>query len=251
MTDKVYGMIFAAGLGTRLAPFTAHHPKALVPVGGVPMLERTIKRFIQAGITDIVVNVHHFTSQVVDFLNENGKFGANIMISREDDRLLDTGGGLVKAARFFEGCSAVLVHNADILTDVDLKAFIEAHSNSDSEATLLVSDRASSRRLYFDENMYLKGWENLKTGQVRPTGFKREGLTGLSFGGIHVLSPKIFSWLKDYGKGEPFSLVPFYVDMCNRLSIKGYVAEKPYMWFDVGSPEKLNEAETRVNELKS
>lgn len=252
---KIVGMIFAAGLGTRLAPFTLTAPKALVPVGGTPMLERVIKRFISAGITDIVVNVHHFADKVIDFLKVNNNFGANIMISDERSRLLDTGGGLLKALPLFGDADAVLVHNADILTDVNFTDMIETHFRQRADVSLLVSDRKSSRVLIFDSRNLLIGWENLKTGEILPEKSREEILSGcfeqMAFGGVHIMSIKALELLPRYAKEEVFSIIPFYVNNCKKLKIYGYVPKYDYQWFDVGSPEKLNLAENSVGKLRN
>lgn len=243
---KIYGMIFAAGLGTRLVPFTHTKPKALVPVGGVPMLERVIKRFIEAGITDIVVNVHHFAEQITDFLKQNNNFGINIIISDESELLLDTGGGIVNASRFFNNADAVLIHNADILTDVELNDMVSHHFRKGADVTLLVSDRESSRVLYFDANSQMQGWKNIRTGATLPEGFDpdaTEGLRPRAFGGVHVVSASALDALGRYTDKKVFSIIPFYSDSCRKMRIAGFEPESEYRWFDVGTPEKLAEAE--------
>ena len=153
-------MVFAAGLGTRLRPLTDHQPKALVNVGGVPMLERVILRLKGAGFDDITVNVHHFGEQIIDFLQTKRYAGVTIHISDERDLLLDTGGGILKAKPFLEGNEPFLVHNADIMTDIDLGALYRHHLAHRAEATLVVSQRNTSRYLLFDAQQRLQGWTN-------------------------------------------------------------------------------------------
>ena len=164
-------MIFAAGLGTRLRPLTDNMPKALVPVAGKPMLERVILRLKEAGFNEITVNIHHFGEQIIDFLRAHDNFGTEIHISDERGMLLDTGGGIKKARPFLDGQEPFLVHNADILTDIDLAGLYRHHLESDAESTLLVSERKTSRYLLFDDDYHLHGWINKSTGEVKPAGF--------------------------------------------------------------------------------
>jgi NDP-sugar pyrophosphorylase family protein len=238
-------MIFAAGLGTRLRPLTNDRPKALVEIGGKPMLERVITKLAGAGFEDITINIHHFGEKIIEFLEKNNNFGLNIHISDERDMLLDTGGGILKARQFLDGDEPFLVHNADILTDIDLNAMYQSHLNSGAMATLLVKDRVTSRYFVFDDDYRLQGWINKSTGETRPTAFKhREGMRELAFGGIHVISPNIFEPLERHSQGEAkFSITPFYVDECHTHIINGYVQQMPYTWLDVGKPETLAQAE--------
>ena len=244
-------MIFAAGLGTRLRPLTNDRPKALVEIGGKTMLERVIIKLAQAGFDDITVNIHHFGDKIIEFLEQNNNFGLNIHISDERDMLLDTGGGILKARTFLAGEEPFLVHNADILTDIDLRAMYQRHIESGAMATVLVKNRQTSRYFVFDDNYRLQGWINKSTGETRPPEFiHREGLHELAFGGIHVISPSIFEPLEEYSQGQAkFSITPFYVDECQTHLIKGYVQDTPYTWLDVGKPETLREAETLINEI--
>lgn len=267
MTIQMKGMIFAAGLGTRLKPFTLTAPKALVPLNGVPMLERVIRSMAPAGIRDIVVNVHHFAPKIVEFLRRNDNFGLNIAVSDESDLLLDTGGGLLKARSLLDDVSGepILLHNADIFTDLPLGAMIEAHETSGADVTLLCAHRDSSRTLYFRDN-HLCGWQNLKTGELKPAGFRPDETADSSpFGGVHIVSPKIFPLLEKFNerlKNEglnndglkevpeteafgivPFSIVPFYLAEIEQLDIQRFLLPDDARWFDVGSSEKLAAAE--------
>ena len=158
-------MIFAAGLGTRLKPLTEKIPKALVRVGDKTLLERVINKLKGAGTDKIVVNVHHFSNQIIDYLRRNDNFGVEILISDESDKLLDTGGGIKKASSLLSKTSPVLIHNVDILSNVNLKSFYESNLNND--ATLLVSKRKTKRYLLFDSDMRLVGWTNIETGEVK------------------------------------------------------------------------------------
>ncbi len=242
-------LIFAAGLGTRLKPFTREHPKALVPIGGAPMLERVIEKLKNAGITEMVVNVHHFSSQIVDFLRANNNFGVNIHISDESALLLDTGGGILKARQWLDD-APFLVHNADILTDFPTEEMIQQHLSGKADITLLTASRSTSRYLLFDKNARMQGWENIKTGEVKPAGLSASNLEPLAFGGVHIMSLSVFPALEDYRQregSEVFSIMPFYIDACRNLDIRSYQPSRPYKWFDVGNPEKLAQAEASLS----
>lgn len=243
-------MIFAAGLGTRLKPFTLEHPKALVPVCGKPMLQRVIENIAMTGVCEIIVNVHHFAPQIVDFLRDNHNFGLEIKISDESDCLLDTGGGLLKARDLLLDTNPdepILLHNADILTDAPLDRMFAEHEQSGADVTLLCSRRDSSRTLYFTANdNRLSGWENRSSGEREPAGFiPTESTDSSPFGGVHIVNTSVFQLLYEYA-GEaikPFSIVPFYLSSIGRLNIRRYMIPDGYSWFDVGSSEKLAVAE--------
>lgn len=237
-------LIFAAGLGTRLRPLTDNKPKALVPVAGTPMLERVIIRLKEAGFDDITVNIHHFGQQIIDFLQAHNNFGVNIHISDERDELLDTGGGIRKAKPFLDGNEPFLVHNADILSNIDLAAFYRHHLTSNAEATLLVSQRQTSRYLLLDESYRLCGWTNKTTGEVKPEGFTPDENRHheYAFGGIHVISPTLFRYMDDERWKGKFSIIPFYLSICQQAKIQGYPL-CGFQWFDIGKPETLAKAE--------
>lgn len=192
-------MIFAAGLGTRLKPLTDHMPKALVPVAGRPMLEHVILKLKAAGFNELVINIHHFGEQILDFLRANQNFGLTIHISDERDCLLDTGGGIRKAEPFFRGNEPFLIHNVDILSDTDLKALYEYHRQSGNDATLLASRRKTIRYLLFDDEKRLCGWINKDTLQTKPEGFayNPEHHHEYAFSGIHVISPSLFHYMDE------------------------------------------------------
>ena len=239
-------MIFAAGLGTRLRPLTDTMPKALVPVAGKPMLERVVDNLINAGFHDIIINIHHFGEQIIDFVNSR-KFDANIIISDERNLLLDTGGGVKKALPMLEGNEPVLLHNADILTDVDLKALYNSHLESNADATLLVAKRNSSRCLFFS-NGSLCGWMNKTNGATRPNGFSpAEEMEERAFSGIHVISPAIFREIEEYTAEPVFSIMPFYLSVCHKMNIRCCEQSAPYKWFDIGQPESLALANEELN----
>ena len=234
-------LIFAAGKGTRLKPFTDHHPKALAKVNGIPLLERNI-RFLQSfGINDFVINIHHFGSQITDFLQENTNFGAHIEISDESAELLETGGGLMFARHFLDSGDDFLIMNADILTDLNIHDFIEAHQKNQDFVTLAVSDRESSRKLLFNEEMVLRGWLNVKTGEQRLAEFNK-GFRALAFSGIHCVNPELFGKIKRTGK---FSIMEEYLDLMQTEIIHGYQHHAKII--DVGKPGSITEAEKYFN----
>ena len=239
-------MIFAAGLGTRLKPLTDHMPKALVPVAGKPMLEHVIGKLKSAGFDEIVINVHHFAHQIIDFLKEKDNFGIRIWISDESEELLDTGGGIKKAAPYFD--EPFLVHNADILSNIDLKAMYNYHLTSSNDATLLVSPRKTVRYLLFDEGNRLQGWVNKDTLQTKPEGFvyHPEVQKEYAFGGIHVISPTLFKYMGDGWTGK-FSIMDFYLRTCHEAQLGGYVKEDLQL-IDIGKPDTLAKAEDFIRQ---
>ena len=237
-------MIFAAGLGTRLRPLTDHMPKALVPVAGVPMLQRVILRLKESGFNDLVINIHHFGEQILDFLKANQDFGVRIRISDERGELLDTGGGIRKARPLLDGDEPFLVHNVDILSDIDLAAFYRLHLEHPCDATLLTNHRQTSRYLLVDAEGRLRGWVNKSTGEVLPAGatYVEGNYTELAFGCIHVLSLSIFRYMEDERWHGKFSIIPFYIDICHRADVRCHAIDSEG-WFDIGKPETLAKAE--------
>jgi NDP-sugar pyrophosphorylase family protein len=238
-------MIFAAGLGTRLRPLTDTMPKALVPVGGKPMLERVLLKLKAAGFTEVVVNIHHRGQQIVDFLRANHDFGLTIHISDERDALLDTGGGILKARIFFEHSDEpFLVHNVDILSDADLSVLYERHRQEGSVATLLASRRETSRYLLFDNENRLRGWTNKATGEMRPAGFRYDTVLHrpYAFSGIHVLSPSVFGLMDKGGWQGKFSIMDFYLSVCGEARVMGCLKDE-LLLVDIGKPETLEQAE--------
>ena len=239
-------MIFAAGLGIRLKPLTDHMPKALVPVAGKPMLEHVIGKLKSAGFDEIVINVHHFAHQIIDFLKAKDNFGIQIWISDESEELLDTGGGIKKAAPYFD--EPFLVHNADILSNIDLKAMYNYHLTSSNDATLLVSPRKTVRYLLFDEGNRLQGWVNKDTLQTKPEGFvyHPEVQKEYAFGGIHVISPTLFKYMGDGWTGK-FSIMDFYLKTCHEAQLGGYVKEDLQL-IDIGKLDTLAKAEDFIRQ---
>lgn len=240
-------MIFAAGMGTRLKPLTDNTPKALIPIGGKPMLEHIIMRLKNAGFDQLVINIHHEGQQIIDFLAANNNFGVPIDISDERDYLLDTGGAIKKAFQFLDGKEPFLVHNVDIFSNVDLMQIYNQHKETDSLATLLVSKRNTSRYLLFNKKNLLCGWRNHETGEVKSyyPDFDPLQYNEYAFGGIHVISPKVFEWMEEWtGK---FPIINFYLSICAHTKILAYPAENLRL-LDIGRPETLSKAEEWVKE---
>jgi NDP-sugar pyrophosphorylase family protein len=245
-------MVLAAGLGTRLRPLTNNRPKALVEVCGRSLLEITLTRLRDFGIRDVIINVHHYADMVIDHVKAAGNFGMNIEFSRED-LLLDTGGGLKKAAWFLgesgdlrgnPGASAnadepFILHNVDVISSIDLQQMVEAHKESGALATLAVQDRKTSRYLLFDDQLQLCGRRLVKeekTEIARPS----QRTTELAFAGIHVISPRIFPLLTEEGV---FSIVPAYLRLAAQgEKIQAFRADE-YYWRDLGKPENIKQAE--------
>jgi len=235
-------MIFAAGLGTRLKPLTDTMPKALVRVGGEPLLWHVVTKLKASGFQRLVVNVHHFASQIVDYLHANDNFGIDIRISDESAALLETGGGIRKALPLFDVSSPVLIHNVDILSNVDVADFYDYACDSAVDAMLLVSQRKTKRYLLFDDEMILDGWTNVETGEVKSPypGLNPDDEKRLAFSGIHVLSPSVFSLLG--AMPERFGVMDFYLKYCHQRAFLGY-EKKDLRLLDVGKLDSLDAAE--------
>ena len=233
--------IFAAGLGTRLKPLTDTMPKALVPVAGKPLLAHVIEKLKAADCKKIVINVHHFAEMIMDYVKENNNFGIDIVFSDEREMLLETGGAIKHAVDLL-GDEPFLIHNVDILSNVDFKALIAAHSKADSAATLLVSKRNSSRALLFNSEGNLTAWTNKTTGDVK-TPYESVDIATLeefAFSGIHIFSPRLFKYFGEYP--EKFSIIDFYLNTCKDENIKAYTQEGLQL-LDVGKLDSLEKAE--------
>ena len=269
-------MIFAAGLGTRLKPITDRMPKALVPVGGQPLLWHVIQKLRAAGFERIVINVHHFADQIIDYIEANQNFGLDIRISDERVTLLDTGGGIKHALPLFDPSMPILIHNVDILSNVDLAALYHATLQSQADALLLVSQRQTKRYLLFADDDRLCGWTNIETGEVKgplstihyppstihyppstihyppstihypPSTIHHSPSTihhplkQLAFSGIHVLSPSTFSLFEQMP--ERFSIIDFYLQYASQCFFKGKAQENLRL-LDVGKLDSLEQAE--------
>ena len=276
-------MIFAAGLGTRLKPLTDTMPKALVRVGGEPLIKRVILNLAAAGVERIVVNVHHFAEQIIDYLKDNDNFGLDIRISDETDGLLETGGGIKKAAPLFDPADPILIHNVDILSNVDLREFYQIASQSEKgkvkseesecgsekgkveneegrgkneesnycdavDAVLLVSWRKTKRYLLFNDDMKLVGWTNIETGEVRSPypELNPKECRMYAFAGIHALSPRLLKMMDEFP--DRFGIIDFYLKACATHNIKGYVKDDLKL-MDIGKLDTLAQAEEFLEEL--
>ncbi|MFI5195907.1 MAG: nucleotidyltransferase family protein [Chitinophagales bacterium] len=230
-------MLFAAGLGTRLKPFTDHCPKALVEVNNKTLLEHNIRYLQRFGIYEVIVNVHHFAEMIEEILYEHDGFGSNISVSDERKELLETGGGLKKAGPFFADEDSFVVMNVDVLTNLDLGKMIIAHHDGEAIATLAVMQRESSRQLLFDKNMHLCGWVNNKTHEER---IARQDmpLQPFAFSGIQVLSRAVLNDMPFEGK---FSLIDLYLYLAKSHALKGY-DHTGNIFIDVGKPESIEKA---------
>ena len=246
--DMMQAMIFAAGLGTRLKPLTDRIPKALVRVGGEPLLKRVIFQLKDAGFTRIVVNVHHFSNQIIDYLRDNDNFGMDIRISDESDKLLETGGGIKKAWPLFDQKEPVLIHNVDILSNVDLKKFYQMEAETPLAARLLVSARKTKRYLLFDDTMRLVGWTNIETGEVKSPykDLDPKQYNMYAFSGIHMVAPSLFPLMEE--EPDKFPIMDFYLRHCDKVRIEGYV-KNDLKLMDVGKQETLKEAEQFLQNL--
>ena len=232
------GMIFAAGLGTRLRPLTDSRPKALVELGGKSLLEHVILKMRQVGIGKIVINVHHFADQIELFLKNRPDLNEQIVISDERDCLLDTGGALLKAMKYFTPGEDILIHNVDILTDIDLKQVMNEHQTHSNDATLVIRPAMPGRGLRFDSKGSLKGWENSLTGEQKRVDDGFDDAQLYSFCGIHVIGPDF--WQHIYHQGV-FSIIDEYLIQAKKLKIKGVLHEGYFM--DLGTPQAIAEAE--------
>ncbi len=236
-------MILAAGLGTRLKPWTLEHPKAHVPVDGVPMLERVILKLKSQGFDEIVVNVHHFADQIIDFLAAHD-FGVTVNVSDESPCLLDTGGGILHAGEYLAG-EPFLVHNVDILSDADLAGLMHSHLSQGDDVTLLTSGRESSRKLLFNDDGELRGWHNLSSGEYRPAGCENGvDLKEEAFSGIYVMSPSGLVALRSYSETtgrNVFPIMDFLLTLPDKIKIRrNYSADLKLI--DIGKPDTLRQA---------
>lgn len=231
-------MILCAGLGTRLKPWTDTHPKALAPVNGKSLLERNTVWLQSFGINNIVVNVHHFASQITDAINVNMGWGSNFLISDETDAVLETGGGLLKAAPLLSQNNHFVLMNVDILTNLRLDLMIQQHIQSGALATLATTGRSTSRYLLFDSDNKLGGWVNTKSGEQK---IMRGdiSLVRQAFSGVHIISSAIFNHINRQGK---FSMIDLYLDLCSSHSIYCFDHSND-LFIDVGRPESVEEAE--------
>ena len=240
-------MIFAAGLGSRLRPLTNDCPKAMVKVAEKPLLEWVILKLRATGYECLIVNVHHFADQIIDFLEKKENFGIDIHISDERDFLLETGGGIKYAADLLRGDEPILIHNVDIISDLDLAALRTHHLQSGNLATLAVSGRKTSRYLLFDKNQHLTAWKNVKTDELRQARIAEGTETPFAFSGIHMIESKMLDLISETGK---FSIIGVYLRLAADYPIGAFTHDYLH-WIDVGRPENLAKAESHVKQYLS
>lgn len=230
-------MIFSAGLGTRFKPWTDSHPKALAIVNGKSLLQRNIEYLQQYEIDEVVVNVHHFSSQVIEAIKKNNGWGSKVRISDESDEVLETGGGLVKAKKFLSD-DTFLTINVDILTDVNLKYFLAHHQQQNALITVAVTERNTSRYLLFNKYNRLVGWRNKKTGEEKIV-IQAKDIFEKAYSGMAIFQPAVFDLIRQEGK---FSLIDVYLDLApeNKIAAFDHTGEK---LIDVGKPESVHQAE--------
>ncbi len=228
------GMIFSAGLGTRLSPITRKIPKALVEINGKTLLQIVIERFLSTGIDEIIINVHHFAEQITSYLSSQNNFGAKIIISDESDELLETGGGLKKASASFKIEEPILIHNVDIVSNINLQDFIDSFNKNEIPAILAVQNRKSSRKLLFNTNGILCGWKNIKTGEIKISR-DADKFNELSFSGIQIIHPNLFQY---FPEKRIFSIIDLYLNAAKFLDIKAYEHNNDFV-YDVGKIEDL------------
>jgi len=231
-------MIFAAGLGTRLYPITKDKPKALAPLGNITLLDNAIQYLSSFGYNEIIINTHHFADKIADYLKSKVFEEVKIEISHEE-YLLDTAGGLAKAAKFFDN-EDFLIYNVDIVTDIDLNKMLASHKETNADITLAVQNRKTSRYLLFEENNRMVGWINKATNDKILCIENTSELQELAFGGIHIMSPKILPLL---GEERKWSLIPFYLQIADKQKIMGFEVDARTHWFDCGKIDTLKKAE--------
>lgn len=232
-------MIFAAGLGTRLKPFTDSKPKALVDLAGKTLLERAILKLIELKVDRIVINVHHYADLIEDFLLVNNNFGVDIRISDEREELLETGGGLKKAADLFIPNAPILIYNVDVFSSLNLSELINFHKSTGALVSMVVRERTSSRYLYFNKEKQLTGWKNCKTEELKLAREDMNESEPLAFSGIHLLDSRLFSLIEEEGK---FSIIDLYLRLAKTEKILAF-KDSSEIWTDLGKPKDLAWAE--------
>lgn len=236
-------LILAAGLGTRLMPLTAAAPKALVKVNGRALLEIAIRNLSAQGFTELIVNVHHHSEQVIDFIASHEFPGTTLAVSDESEQLLDTGGAILKAQWFLDGPDPFLVHNVDIISNINLSQLLHYHLENKCLATLSVLERQTKRYFLFDDHNRLSGWTDTSSGEVKWSGEPLEKAKKLAFSGIHVISPEIFRLFEDRGR---FSIIDTYLKLAGSKRVRG-VVQPDVTWFDLGKPEQIDAVSSFLN----
>ena len=230
-------LILAAGLGTRLFPYTTDRPKALVELNGTTLLELAIRKVCELNPSHIVINIHHFGDQILEYLEEKDNFNLPITVSDEREQLLDTGGAILKAKTLLGEEESFVVYNADVLSSMDLNELARYHHEKGGIVTMAVRERITDRYLLFDQNMELSGWENQKTGETKIVRKDHE-LSRFAFSGIQIVEPELFSMITETGK---FPIIPMYLRIAENATIVGY-KDTSQLWMDLGKPEQLLKA---------
>ena len=237
-------IILAAGLGSRLKKLTIDKPKALIEVNGIAMLESVIMKLKNQGITEFLINIHYLGQNIIDFLSNNNNFGINITISDERKQILDTGGAILKARHFISGNEPVLVHNVDIISDVNINELLKYHNSNNCVATLCVRKRDSGRGLLFNKKMHLVGWTNIEKQEYKWVNKKLIDYNTFAFSGIYIIAPEFADLITQTGK---FSIIDTWLEIAKKNTISGYV-DTSIVWHDLGTVEKINIAEDKVRE---
>lgn len=240
-------LILAAGLGTRLKPMTDNMPKALVPFANKSIIDYLIEKLYKSGISEIAVNLHHYGNVLKKYLIENNKYNINFYFSDETDLLLDTGGAIKKASEFLNNTEPFIVHNVDVLSDINLNEMYDFHLKTGNLVTLAVRKRNSSRYFLFDSNNLLCGWENTKTDEKKIVKNYISQYYPFAFSGIQIVSPEIFEFMPSEDK---FSVVDFYLKLASNNNIGAYLHDKNF-WFDLGTIQKIKEAEMYFEKNKN
>jgi NDP-sugar pyrophosphorylase family protein len=226
--------ILAAGLGTRLVPYTLDRPKALVELKGITLLERAIRKVNELDVSEIIINVHHFGDQIIEFLKSKGSFNLPISVSDEREQLLDTGGAILKAKQLLGSNEPFLLYNVDVLSAIDLTSLSNYHAQKGGLATMAVRDRITDRYMVFDQEMVLAGWRNIRTGEEKLLR-NNNYLQNFAFSGIQIVEPAIFSLITETGK---FSVIQLYLRLAADHNIYGFI-DNSSLWMDLGKPEQL------------
>jgi MurNAc alpha-1-phosphate uridylyltransferase len=231
-------MILAAGVGSRLKPLTNETPKALIEVGGYTMLELAISYLKKFGVQEIIINIHHFAGQIIEYVHKNDQFGINILFSDERNKLMDTGGAIVHASAFLDGTEPFLMMGVDVLTDLDLTRMIKFHFERKPLVTLAVKDRNTTRSLLFDENMKLCGWRDNRTGEIVGK-WQTEAKYALGFSVIQIIQPEIFQLITEKGA---FSIIDLYLRLMETHKILGFRHDEN-IWLEFGRADRIAQYE--------
>lgn len=245
MMQKTNVLILAAGIGSRLQPFTLHTPKALVKIGRFTMLEMALKKMERLKVEKVVINVHHFADQIIDFLKDyRSDSDMEIIISDEREKLLDTGGALMNAHMYFTIDEPILIYNVDVLTNASLEDFMDFHIKNENLVSLMVQNREASRYLLFDDKKLLCGWENPATGEIIELS-KKKDLSRLGFNGVQIVDYEALSLIENNGV---FPIIPEYLKLSKSYPVKGW-EQWEGKWFDIGDPQKLERAKQYFESL--